>query len=275
MKWIVTILSVAVILGGCQEPTQPTDLTSTRTMSVELKRAEGSPISNATVVWERYTGKLAPVSGVGRTGDDGFAHVKLSDVATTRDSVRVGITLPNEAPFQGIDPLTFLMWMCTDTLISLSVHPPLQCGVLTTTDTITVKACPTSGNGTGQECRYYPTDCPPGLIFTTTDPGNGEFGVTPRSYGSSTSSVEVCATFMPGGSSTEQREFRTVVEGREPTSGALQVRVNLVIIGIVDCSSCPCPVEDGPVWNPYCMCEPSVGFRDPSLQHRPAVRRWL
>ena len=241
MKRIGSIVMIALVLIGCQEPTQPTDLTSTRTMTVEVKESEGRPIQDATIVWERFTGLNAPVNGVGRTGEDGFARLTMSDISTSRDSVRLTIAPPDVAPYQGMEPIQVMTSVCSDTLISLSFQPLIQCGTLNASDTVTMTACPDVGDGSMRVCRYYPTDCPPGLIYTSTDTVSGEISIIPQATGTNTSSLEICATFRPTSTTTIVREFRTTVEGREPTSGQVQIRVAVTVLATVDCSECPCP----------------------------------
>lgn len=231
----------ALVLASCQEPTQPSDLTGTRTLTIEMRRSTGEPIQDATIVWERFTGVNAPLSGVGRTGEDGFSRLVVSDVATRRDSIRISVDPPNVDPFIGIGPTEIFAAVCTDTLISITLSPLTQCGTVNLTDTIILEACPENGRAIAQTCRYYATDCPAGLIFMSADSMFNAISIVPSSAGAASSTLELCAIYSPMAGATEDQVFTTRVVGRDPSGGAERLGIDLTVIGKVNCTPCPCP----------------------------------
>ena len=97
-----------VALVSCQTPTQPVDLTASRTMTVELKTTTNVPVPNATIDWTKYTGVNAPMSSRASSGTDGFARFTIPDVSANRDSVRLLINVPSGSPGGPAGPFAIL-----------------------------------------------------------------------------------------------------------------------------------------------------------------------
>lgn len=242
LQRVFILLVLAASVWGCQEPTQPTDLTKNRVVSVEVRQSDGQAIQDATIAWQRFTGVNAPVGGYDITGADGFARLQVADVSTQGDSIRMTVSPPQVDPFIGTAPIDLKTSICSDTVITLSFDPLIRCGSLNVADTIYLEVCPTSSQPVATECRYYPTDCPPGLIVEAADSTKGSLSVLPKSTGGVNGAIEVCATFSPTANETGQQQFTTTIEGRDPAGGGAQIRLTLTIIGVANCSSCPCPV---------------------------------
>ncbi|MBC8124337.1 MAG: hypothetical protein H7X70_01265, partial [Candidatus Kapabacteria bacterium] len=236
------VLAVAMI-ASCQNPTQPTDLTASRTLTLEVRTSANDALSNVTIDWMKFTGVNAPIGSVARTGEDGFAQFVVPDVSTSRDSIRMTLTMPPASPFASMGPIVVETSVCSDTLISVAVAPETPCGTLNLADTIVLEACPQAGSAFVNECRIYPTSCPGGVVFTSATTTSGSISVALRSFGNASSAVEVCATYQPPTSTPpgQSESFLVVVEGRSSGSPTVQVRLNLLVIGRTTCEPCPCP----------------------------------
>lgn len=241
MKRILFVFAIVAALSACQEATQPSDLTATRTLSVEVRNNKREPVPEADVSWMKFTGKLAPMSGRGLTGKDGFSLFVIPDVATKRDSIRLTITPPNREPYQGVGALSLDVSICNDTSVSLSLNKQFACGTTTISDTIVMEACPETGQVVATECRFYPSDCPPGLVFSASQTAYENLKLNLAPSGTSSSSVLVCANFTPARVDQPIQVFETTIEGRDPASNTVQLRIALTVIGRVNCSPCPCP----------------------------------
>lgn len=232
-----------LVLVSCQNATQPTDLTTQRTMTLELRSTSNEPIIDATVDWLKFTGQSAPIGARVVTGPDGYAQWVVPDVSTLRDSVRLTVNVPSTSPTGAAGPLTFTTSVCNDTLISLAVAPPTPCGTLNGRDTVLLETCPQGGLASARECVMYMSTCPDGLIYTTTDSANGSISVDLRSFNIGNSGVEICASYAPplGTAVGQREEFTFRVEGRTANSAAVLVAYDVVVIGAVSCQPCPCP----------------------------------
>lgn len=239
---IASLLAIASLVG-CQSPTQPVDLTATRTMTVELKTTAKVPIPNAVIDWTKFTGVNAPISSRATSGTDGFARFTVPDVSANRDSVRMLISVPSGSPGGPAGPFDIRTSVCNDTLISLAISPDVPCGSLDRIDTITLEVCPTSQPSGVSACRYYPTTCQGGLVFTSADTARGSLSLTTTSSGSASSTAEVCATYAPSreGAAGSSETLSTVVEGRLPGQTNVLVRIGIVVIGRITCDQCSCP----------------------------------
>ena len=238
---LATIALVALV--SCQTPTQPVDLTASRTMTVELKTTTNVPVPNATIDWTKYTGINAPMSSRATSGTVGFARFTIPDVSANRDSVRLLINVPSGSPGGPAGPFDIRTSVCNDTLISLAISPDIPCGTLDRIDTIELEVCPSAQPTGATACRYYPTTCQGGVIFTVADTSRGSIGVGVTSSGGTSSTAEVCATFAPATDAVTgaTETLTTVVEGRLPGQTTVLVRIGIVVIGRVTCEQCPCP----------------------------------
>lgn len=230
-------------MWSCQQATQPTDLAAPRTLALEVLRTNGEPIANARVDWQKLSGPSSPVGGATATGADGTARIDIPSVSTTRDLVSMRVTMPPLPAFAGIDPVEVRDSVCNDTTIAIGIAPLIGCGTQGTQDTMRLEVCAVGGIATRTLCRYYATNCPTGVVFTTTTPVMAPFEVTTRNVGTSTSMLEVCATYAPPASTPAgtTQDVAMTVEGRLPGSTATIVTVTIVVQGRVDCSVCPCP----------------------------------
>lgn len=240
---ILLAIVALVALVSCQTPTEPVDLTASRTMTVELKTTTNVPVPNATIDWTKYTGLNAPISSRATSGTDGFARFTIPDVSANRDSVRLLVNVPSGSPGGPAGPFDIRTSVCNDTLISLAISQDIPCGTLDRVDTIELEVCPSAQPSGATTCRFYPTTCQAGLEFTIADTGAGAIRVTASSSGAASSTAEVCATYAPASDATtgSSETFTTVVEGRVPGQPAVLVRVGIVVIGRVTCEQCPCP----------------------------------
>lgn len=240
---IWTIGLLLLILSSCQNPTQPTDLTAQRTMTLELRSTSNAPISGATVDWSKLTGANAPIGARVTTGGDGYAQWIIPEVSTQRDSVRLILNVPASAPTGALGPITFTTSVCNDTMISLAFAPPTPCGNLDGRDTISLETCPQGGNASARKCSFFVSSCPDELIYTAPDSSVGAISIDLQSFNSGGSAVVVCATFAPSATASigTREEFVFRIEGRAANSSAIAVAYNLVIIGRVTCLPCPCP----------------------------------
>gem|GEM_PF-590839 len=240
-----TLLSVLAVLmfASCQNATQPTNITSNRTMTLSVRSSKNEAIADATIDWTKFTGLSAPIGSVATTGADGYARFMVPDVSTNRDSVRMVVTMPPSSPYAAVGPFAFTSAVCSDTTIVVNFTPTVPCGSLNVVDTISIDACPTSKPSFGRECRYYPTSCQGGLVFTATDSSAGAIEIAVVSSGQTASMVQVCATYKPPTStpSGATEIFVTTVEGRAAGTGPVLVRINVVVIGRTSCDVCPCP----------------------------------
>lgn len=238
---LATITLVALV--SCQTPTQPVDLTASRTMTVELKTTTNVPVPNATIDWTKFTGINAPISSRATSGTDGFARFTIPDVSTNRDSVRLLINVPASSPGGPAGPFDIRTAVCNDTLISLAISPDIPCGTLDRIDTIELEVCPSAQPSGVTACRYYPTTCQGGVIFTVADTARGSISVDVTSSGGTSSTAEVCATYVPASDALTgaSETLTTVVEGRLPGQPTVLVRIGVVVIGRVTCEQCPCP----------------------------------
>ena len=236
------LLILVLILSACQEATQPTDLRSSRTMTVSIS-ANNAPLAGATVLWNKITGLNAPMSGVGQTATDGFARLIIPDVSTQRDSIELVMRPPARDPFIGVEPAIVGMSICNDTALNFSfAETVFSCGTTSVNDTIRLHACPSEGQSVVSTCRFYSTMCPPGLQFTSSTANTPEITVSTTSLNGNTSSVQVCVTFTPEqGKTGGTQNFTTSITGVDPNGGSVQFQMNLVVESSVDCMPCPCP----------------------------------
>ncbi|MBS1562596.1 MAG: hypothetical protein JSS89_13405 [Bacteroidetes bacterium] len=235
---------VAVLLfASCQNATQPTDLSADRTMTLSVRSSKNEPIADATIDWTKITGPSAPIGSVTTTGADGYARFVVPNVSTVRDSVRLMVTMPPSSVYATVGPFNFTTAVCSDTTITVNFTPIVPCGTITIVDTISVDACPTTSSSGGRQCRYYPTSCAGGLVFTATDSSADAISIELASSGQTTSMVQVCASYRPASStpSGTTETFTTAIEGRAAGTGPALVRINLVVIGRTTCDVCPCP----------------------------------
>jgi hypothetical protein len=239
----LTAIIALASLVACQTPTQPVDLTASRTMTVELKTTTNVPVPNATIDWTKYTGINAPISSRTTSGTDGFARFTIPDVSANRDSVQLLINVPSGSPGGPAGPFDIRTSVCNDTLISLAISPDIPCGTLNRIDTIELEVCPSAQPTGATACRYYPTTCQGGVIFTVADTSLGSIGVSVASSGGTSSTAEVCATFAPATDAVTgaTETLTTVVEGRLPGQTTVLVRIGIVVLGRVTCEQCPCP----------------------------------
>lgn len=241
MKRILIVFAIVTVLSACQEATQPSDLTATRTVSVEVRNDQREPVADADISWLKYTGKLAPMSGQGLTGKDGFSRFVIPNVATKRDSIRLTIKPPNREPYSGISAQSFDISICNDTAVSLSLSKQIGCGTTTIADTIIMEACPETGQVVATECRFYSSDCPPGLVFSASQTAFEDISLNIAPSGTTSSAVMVCANYSPSDIDRPIQVFETSLEGRDPASNTVQLRIALTVIGRVNCTPCPCP----------------------------------
>ncbi len=247
---------LALLIFSCQNATQPTDLTTQRTMTLELRSTSNEPIIDATIDWSKFTGINAPIGARAVTGPDGYAQWVIPEVSTLRDSVRLIVNVPSTSPTGAAGPLTFTTSVCNDTLITLAVAPPTPCGSLNGRDTVLLETCPQGGLATARECVMYLSTCPDGLIYTATDSTQGSISVDLRSFNVGSSGVEVCATYAPplGTAVGQSEEFTVRVEGRTANSNAVLVAYDVVIIGAVSCQPCPCPTFQRTAFTTQAVC---------------------
>lgn len=244
---LAAFLAALFVLASCQNATQPTNVTTSRTITLDVHSSTQQPITPATVEWLKFTGVNAPIGSTVTTGPDGLARILVPDVSTRRDSVRMTVSMPPSSPYAGIGPLTISTAVCTDTSIVLALSPQTPCGTLSVTDTMHLYACPQSTPSFSRDCRVYPTTCQGGVVFTTTDSSQGGITIAVTSDGQTSSAATVCATYAPASASgTGQTETMQVnVEGRLPGSATVLVRIALTVIGHTNCDACPCPTVQG------------------------------
>lgn len=242
LHWLLVVVA-ACWMWSCQQATQPTDLAAPRTVALEVLRTNGEPIVQARVDWQKLSGPSSPVGGSTSTGADGTARIDIPSVSTTRDLVSMLVTMPPLPAFAGIDPIEVRDSVCNDTTIAIGIAPLTRCGTPGTQDTMRLEVCAVGGIASKTLCRYYPSNCPTGLVFSTTSPVTAPFEVTTRNVGTSTSMLEFCATYTPPASTPAgtSEEITVTVEGRLPGSAAAIFRVSVLVQGRVDCSICPCP----------------------------------
>ncbi|MBU3742337.1 MAG: hypothetical protein FGM24_08650 [Candidatus Kapabacteria bacterium] len=237
------LLVVLLLTWSCQQATQPVDVTSTRTLSVQVVEVDGTPIANAMVDWQKLSGPSSPVGGQTRTTQRGIAQVAVPDVATTRDLVSLLVTLPQQPDYAGIDPIEWRDSICTDTSITIVITPVIPCGTLTITDTIDVAICPSTGTTSANECRYYPTTCASGLVFVAQPATNSDIRLELTSSGTPSSMLHVCATYAPPSSTPSGTNvaMTSTIVGTYPGNATEQVRLVLTVLARVDCDECDCP----------------------------------
>jgi len=257
----LTAIIALASLVACQTPTEPVDLTATRTMTVELKTTTNVPVPNATIDWTKYTGINAPISSRATSGTDGFARFTIPDVSANRDSVQLLINVPAGSPGGPAGPFDIRTAVCNDTLISLAISPDIPCGTLDRVDTIELDVCPSSQPSGASACRYYPTTCQSGLIFTVADTAQGAIRVAATTSGTTSSTAEVCATYTPASDAVTgaTETLTTVVEGRLPGQPTVLVRISIVVIGRVTCEQCPCPEFNKTAFSAPTICLGSGG----------------
>lgn len=250
------LLVVLLLTWSCQQATQPVDVTSPRTLSVQVVEADGTPIADAMIDWQKLSGPSSPVGGRALTSQSGIAQVAVPDVATTRDLVSLLVTLPQQPKYAGIDPIEWRDSICTDTSITIVVTPTIPCGSVSIADTIEVAICPSTGTTTATECRYYPTTCAPGLVFAAQPPASGDIRLELTTSGTSGSMLRVCATYAPPTttpSGTRTAVTSTIV-GTYPGNATEQIRIVLTLLARVDCDECECPTTQDATENVGRIC---------------------
>lgn len=241
IQWILFIAAALLATWSCQQPMQPSDVAVSRTVTVRVVEDDGTPVADARVDWEKLSGPSSPIGGSVRTTATGNAQIVIPNVSATRDRIAFTVTLP--ATYVGIDPIPWQDSICTDTTVSIIVRPTIPCGLTSIEDTIQLELCPTSGDRAISDCRYYPTTCPPGLVFTAQSADASDFSLNLTTTGTSASMLSACATYTspvgtPSGSLTS---VTTTITGTAPGSQVAQIQIALTMIGRVNCDPCACP----------------------------------
>lgn len=238
----VFLAALMLLTWSCQQATQPENVTVTRTMTVQVVEANGTPVVNARVDWQKRTGPASPVGGTVRTATGGYATFAVPDVSTARDLVTMRITMPLDTKYAGIDPIDWQDSICTDTTITIVVQPTIPCGTVNLADTIEIAVCPSAGTTTRTECRYYPTSCAPGLVFTAQPTAFSNVLLELTNQGTAASMLRVCATFTPPRNAPAGSEMlQTIVTGAYPGDPTVRLQIALTVIARVDCDDCACP----------------------------------
>lgn len=240
IQWLLLLTLVLLFSWSCQQPTQPTEVTVSRTVTVRVVEDDGRPVANARVDWQKLTGLSSPIRGTTVTSVAGNAQIIVPDVAATRDLVAMKVTLPTS--YIGIDPIEWQDSLCTDTTYTIVVRPTIPCGAAIK-DTILLELCPTSGRVATADCRYYPTNCSPGLVFAAQPVVPSDVTLEIANAGTSASMLRVCATYDPPSSAPSGSEsvVTTTITGTAPGSSATQLSVELTVIGRIRCDECTCP----------------------------------
>lgn len=253
----IQLLLLAVTLlftWSCQQPTQPSDVAVSRTVTVRIVENDGTPVADARVEWEKLSGPSSPIGGSVRTTTTGYAQIVIPNVSSTRDRVSFTVRLPST--FTGVDPIAWQDSICTDTTYTIIVRPTIPCGSTSIKDTIQLEICPTSGDRAISDCRYYPTDCPPGLVFTAQPVAASDVTLDLTTTGTTVSMLSACATYAPAvdAPSGSQTSITTTITGVAQGSQAAQIRIELTIIGRVNCDQCACPTTQDAAMNLGRLC---------------------
>ncbi len=241
IQWILFVATALLATWSCQQSTQPNDLTVSRNVTVRILLDDGTPVADARVDWEKLSGPSSPVGGSVRSTTSGNTQIVIPNVSVTRDLVAFRVTLPTS--YAGIDPITWQDSICTDTMYTIVVRPTIPCGTTSVADTILLECCPASGDRTIADCRYYPTACAPGLVFSSLPIAAQDVSLDLATTGTTASMLNACVTYAPavGAPSGSQTSVTTTITGTAPGSQVAQIRIALTIIGRVNCDQCACP----------------------------------